>query len=84
MSQVPLTPDQLLALKAKIADAESAYHRLMTGQAVNVFVDQNNETVKYSVTARSDLYAYITLLKSQLPTVDTSYQGWPRPMKFLF
>lgn len=52
----------------KLAAAEAAYHKLMVGEAVRVFVDQNGERVEYSVASAARLAAYIADLKRQLGT----------------
>lgn len=54
------TPIQLLS------DAEAAYHKLMTGQAVASFRDQNGEEVVYAKTDASKLLIYISGLKAQV------------------
>lgn len=61
-----LTDEQRTALLAQLADAEAAYHRLMTGTSARVVVDQNGERVEFTATNRTQLYAYIMSLKSQL------------------
>lgn len=55
-----------MTLAEKLVDAEAAYHRLVTGQAASVLVDQNGERIEYSKTNLADLRAYITALKQQL------------------
>lgn len=79
-----MTLEELADLKLKIATAESQYAKLVSGTLVSVFIDQNGEQVRYSATARGDLYAYITSLKAQLPRSDPGFQGYPRPLQFLF
>ncbi len=46
-----------------IAEAEAAYHKLVTGQAVRVYVDQNGERVEYAMANAGRLLAYIQNLK---------------------
>jgi hypothetical protein len=58
-------------------EAEAAYHRLLTGQAVTRFRDQNGETVEYQQANRAQLATYIEWLKAQLGTVSTG----SRPME---
>ncbi len=55
--------DKLLTM---LADAETAYHRLMTGAAARVIVDQNSERVEFVATTAGRLAAYIQELKRQL------------------
>lgn len=57
----------LTLIRSQLADARASYHRLMTGQAVNVFVDQNGERIQYTMQNRADLYGYILRLQSCLP-----------------
>jgi hypothetical protein len=53
-------------LNAYLADAEKAYHALMTGQSVAEFRDQNGELVRYSPANAQRLQGYILSLKMQL------------------
>jgi predicted TPR repeat methyltransferase len=53
-------------LQARLAEAETAYHKLVTGQAARVFVDQNGERIEYVSATRSSLLAYISELKRLL------------------
>jgi hypothetical protein len=56
-----------------LAEAESAYHALMTGQALVEITDQNGDRVKFAQARKSDLYTYIQNLRSQCPdTVNTT------------
>ncbi len=48
-----------------LSDAEAAYHKLMTGQAVARFKDQNGEEVQYTAASASKLLSYINGLKGQ-------------------
>ena len=71
----------VMTLQDKLAEAEAAYHNLMTGSLARVVVDQNGERVEFTATNASRLYQYIQTLKSQInPAV--SYQGGPA--RFLF
>lgn len=56
------TPSQLACL---LADAEKAYHQLITGTMPRVVVDQNGERVEFTAANRQDLAAYIQTLRSQ-------------------
>lgn len=49
-----------------LADAEAAYQKLVTGQAVRVFVDQNGERIEYAVGSLNRLQGYIASLQSKL------------------
>lgn len=64
----------------KLAEARQAYHEIMTGQAVNRFIDQNGESVQYSRANIAALTAYIAKLEGELA-------GTPMvrgPLRFLF
>ncbi len=56
----------MATLVERLAEAEDAYHRLNTGQAVRVFVDQNGERIEYSVANSAKLATYIANLKRQI------------------
>lgn len=45
-----------------LADAEAAYHKVMTGTGVAQFRDQNGEMVLYTKANAPDLMAYIKSL----------------------
>lgn len=62
----PLTPEQILVLQGRLEAAEQAYHTLMIGGAVSVFVDQNSERIEYRASNRASLIGYINLLRDQL------------------
>lgn len=71
--------------EGRLAEAQTAYHDLATGQAVASFTDQNGERVTYSKTDQRLITAYINDLIALLgvpPTVATSKA--PRPMRFMF
>lgn len=53
-------------LNILLQEAETAYHRLLTGQAAVEFRDSNGEMVRYSATNAARLMAYIVSLKKQL------------------
>ena len=50
-------------IQAKLAEAEKAYHELMLGQSVRVFVDQNGERVEYTAANKLALQSYINQLR---------------------
>ena len=50
----------------QLADAETQYHLLVTGQQAKVFVDQSGERVEYTSANRGDLQKYIARLKSEV------------------
>ena len=53
-------------LETRLAEAEEAYHALMTGQSVAELRDQNSELIRYMPANASRLLAYIQSLKQQL------------------
>lgn len=62
-----LTPEEEAAIRVKIAEAEAAYHSLMTGTMLVEVTDQSGERVKFSNSNRNNLYLYIGQLKALLP-----------------
>ena len=68
-------------LQARLTDAEAAYHKLMTGQAMVEFRDSNGEQVKYNQSSIRALMAYITDLKRQLGLLPACATG---PMRVWF
>jgi hypothetical protein len=59
-----------------LADAEAAYHSLLTGKSARVLVDQNGERVEFTAANRASLAAYIADLKRLLGS-----QGISGPMR---
>lgn len=64
----------LATLQTRLDQAEEAYHQLMLGTAVRVFVDQNGERIEYFASDKAKLAAYIKQLKFQ---IDNSSQEGP-------
>lgn len=64
-----LSVEERAILEERLVDAESALHRLMTGQAARVVVDQNTERVEFAVANADRLRAYIWELKITLGKV---------------
>lgn len=75
---MPLTEEERAIYEERLVDAESALHRLMTGQAARVVVDQNTERVEFAVANADRLRAYIWELKLKLGKVRASgpMQPW--------
>lgn len=73
-----LTAEERVICEARLADAELALHRLMTGQAARVVVDQNTERVEFAVANADRLRAYIWELKMKLGKVSVTgpMQPW--------
>lgn len=55
----------MATIAQQLAEAEAAYHQLMTGKAVRVVVDQNGERIEYVQANVAKLAAYIDQLKRQ-------------------
>lgn len=55
-----------VTLQLRLAEAEEAYHQLMTGRSVVMIRDSNGEQIQYSNASASKLAQYITTLRSQL------------------
>lgn len=49
-----------------LAEAELAYHKLLTGRSMVEFRDQNGELMRYTQPSATRLAAYIQQLKTQL------------------
>lgn len=78
-------------LKLRLAEAEEAYHGLMTGGSARVFVDQNAERVEYTAANKNNLWSYIIALRTEVcrldPTDPVCMTGMGRasgPMGFTF
>lgn len=79
----PLTPARRLLLESRYNKAEAAYDLLATGGAVEQFVDQNGEQVKYTKASLTALAAYMTSLYAQL-NPGAARQNRARPIGFTF
>lgn len=56
----------IVVLKKWLSDAEEAYHQLMMGGSVRVYVDQNAERIEYSAANKQNLWNYIVSLRAQI------------------
>ena len=69
-------------LQARLTEAETAYHRLMTG-VLEVEVQHEGMGVKYSMSSADRLRAYIADLRSQLAAagaLSSDQAGRRRPL----
>lgn len=66
-----LSAAQRVIYQARLEEAESALHRLMTGAAARVIVDQNTERVEFAVANADRLRAYIAELRMALGNMKT-------------
>lgn len=64
----------------KLAEAEQAYHDLVTGNKARVIVDQNGERVEFVTTNKAQLYQYIVSLRA----LTTTPSPTNTPLGFLF
>jgi hypothetical protein len=55
-----------MTLAARLLEAETALHSLMTGQAAVRVQDSNGEAVTYTAANREALASYVALLRRQL------------------
>lgn len=53
----------------KLVEAEDALHKLTTGQAVRMFVDQNGERIEFTMTNVGRLRSYVAELKNSIAGV---------------
>lgn len=60
-----------LTKEQRLAQAEEAYHNLMTGQQVVEVVDQNGERIRFESTNAFRLAAYIQNLRRELGQATT-------------
>lgn len=61
-----LTPEETVKYTRWLGEAEESLHRLNTGRALRVLVDQNGERTEYSGANRQGLIAYINQLRGVL------------------
>lgn len=55
-----------MTLAQRLAEAETAYHQLVTGGQPRVLVDQGGESITYTAASADRLSAYIEDLKRQI------------------
>ena len=55
-----------MTIEELLAEAETQYHKLLTGRSVVEFRDQNGELMRYTQPNAPRLAAYIQSLKAQL------------------
>jgi hypothetical protein len=69
-----------------IAEAQTAYHELFTGQKATVVIDSDGSRVEFAKVDTQKLYLYIQSLQSQLDLLIGGTRVTPAngPMGFLF
>ncbi len=78
-----MTEDEVLIYTRRLLEAREKRHALLTGNAVEQFVDQNGEQVKYTKMNIRDLEAYIAELEVLL-NPSLARQRMRRPLGFTF
>jgi hypothetical protein len=76
----------LADLRIQLAEAELAYHRLMSGRQPRVVVDSNGERIEFTAVSAAGLRSYIQDLQRRIGLL-TGCNGGPihtRPIRFFF
>lgn len=60
-----------MTLQEQLDDAKNQYHLLVTGQAAEVYVDQNGERIEYQAAHAGRLAAHIAKLERQVAGTNT-------------
>lgn len=64
----------LATLQTRLTEAESAYHRLMTG-ALEVEIEHGDMRTKYQASGKGELAAYIADLRAQIAAAGGTVSG---------
>lgn len=75
---------ELLTLRTRLLQAEQAEHDLVTGQSVRKWVDQNGESVEYSMINIKGLQAYIARLRAEIAVAEGTASAYRGPIRFSF
>lgn len=67
----------LATLQTRLTEAESAYHKLMTGSQAEM-VSHSGTMTKYTAATMADLSAYIEQLKAQVAAAGGTISGSKR------
>lgn len=73
----------LATIRERLTVARDQYHRLMTGKAIRVMVDQNGERVEYTAVSAANLQRYIKDLEGMLDASDGSRRV-SGPLRFMW
>ncbi len=77
---VTTAPDPCQLLR----EADAAWHQMALGGAIRRVVDENGESVEYSMANRAGLLAYIRQLQAQCADYQALSLGTNRTNKFWF
>lgn len=69
--------------RTRLTEAQAAKHSLLTGKALEQYIDQNGEQVRYTKMTLDGLTTYIKELEDLLNPCAAAYNR-PRPIGFLF
>lgn len=78
-----MTEEERLVYERRLLDAREKRHALLTGTAVEQFVDQNGEQVKYTKMNIAKLEDYILELEGILNPALAAMRA-PKPLRFVF
>lgn len=72
------------AIQTRLDAAREAYDELLTGRAIRRFVDQNGESVEYTMANRQGLQSYIAKLENDLAICQGTKSAYRGPIRFTF
>lgn len=73
-----------MATQQQLVDAQTAYHKLVTGTAPRVVVDIDGSRVEFAPTNKADLYNYIQQLQQALGVATAPALCNYGPASFIF
>jgi hypothetical protein len=83
--KTPLSDADRLIWEGRLLEAQTAYHKLMTGEAVAAFTDQNGERASFAKIDAGRLADYIADMIALLGTpVTVANARVPRPLRYIF
>lgn len=69
-------------IQARLLDARTEYHNLVTGNKARVIVDMDGSRTEFAAANQSLLYAYIAKLEAMLPPPNAPTYGGPATFTF--
>lgn len=69
---------------ARLAEAQTAYHELLTGQMARVIVDLDGKRVEFTAANKGALYSYILQLQALCPRAPGVTAANYGPARFIF